>query len=119
MNQYEHYEAPSGGRGCFLKILKFCLSEVAKYVHFASCGSYLYLCEALRLGVMSVCLVFMNYMNIYEEGSFMAIFSKRSVLLVLFMNIEKRLSSYWFINPTPNPSPNAARSWRGAERMAV
>jgi hypothetical protein len=97
MNQYEHHEAPSGGRGCFLKILNFCQSGGLKHVHFASCGSCFGLYEQVRAVLAWFDGVFMNYMNIYEEGLFKRKFSKRAFLLVLFMNMEKWLSSYWFI----------------------
>jgi hypothetical protein len=98
MNQYEHYEAPSGVRGVFSNFLKNCLYRVGFYVHFASCGSCFGLCEQVEAVLAGWYLYFMNYMNIYEEGLLKRNFPKRAFLLVLFMNIEKWLSSYWFIN---------------------
>ena len=98
MKMYERYEAPSGGRGCFSKILKFCLYRVVFHVHFASSSSYIHLCEAFGRVSGGVPRYFMNLMKMYEGGLFKAIFQKRAVFAVEVMKERKGAASYIFIN---------------------
>lgn len=74
------------------------------HVHFASCGSFICICEAVAMVLGLYTLHFMNFMKVYEEGSFMANFWNLVFCYGDFMNMEKGLTSYMFINPLPCPA---------------
>jgi len=103
MNIYELHEPVFGVSGSFEKFLFFLQFYPLFYVHFASSGSFISLCEAVSVAFGLCTLHFMNFMKVYEEGSFMANFWNLVFCYGDFMNMEKGLTSYMFINCIPAP----------------
>lgn len=68
MKVYEHYERVFGVGGFAEKFLFFGGCEGAFYVHFASFGSYISLCELFEAFFEVVYVCFMNFVKFYEGG---------------------------------------------------
>lgn len=104
MNIYELHEPVFGALAPFEKYFLFGLCYPPFHVHFASCGSFICICEAVSVVLGLYTLYFMNFMKVYEEGLFMANFWNLVFCYGDFMNMEKGLTSYMFINPLPCPA---------------
>lgn len=103
MNFYELHEPVFGVSGSFEKFLFFLQFYPLFYVHFASSGSFISLCEAVEAVLMVFDPYFMNYMKIDEEGSLKENFLISFFCCGFFMNMKKWLTSSMFINCIPAP----------------
>lgn len=102
MNLYEAYEAVLGAAGGFEIFSKNDRSGRLFLLHFASCRSYFWICEASSRVFSGSHAFFMNFMKIYEVGVFNGFFGFGSVFSAQDMKLEIGVASWKFINATPS-----------------